>query len=115
MKKRYDEYTDEELREFQRQRMTCPIYAVVPLCNECRHSHPTGLTCDAFPNGIPKDILCNKHDHHKPYEGDGGIQFEAWRSQKERDEYHKKERESALKQIGMTEEELQEYILRIHQ
>ena len=35
-----------------------------------------GLLCDAFPEGIPDDILLCKFDHHKPYRGDHGIQFE---------------------------------------
>lgn len=34
-------------------------------------------TCDAFPAGIPREILENRADHRKPYPGDRGIHFEA--------------------------------------
>ena len=45
-------------------------------CDICKHYH--GLSeCDAFPDGIPEDILTREHDHAEPYPGDGGIQFEA--------------------------------------
>jgi len=33
-------------------------------------------TCDAFPNGIPHDIIFDKYKHTLPYEGDNGIRFE---------------------------------------
>jgi len=32
--------------------------------------------CKAYPEGIPEEILTNKVDHHKPYKGDNGIQYE---------------------------------------
>ena len=50
-----------------------------PLCNRCLHFHRNAkrsVTCDAFPVRIPDDILGNIHDHHKPYPGDHGIQYE---------------------------------------
>jgi len=46
-----------------------------PLCNKCKH-YIAGVTCRAFPGGIPIDILTGRHEHTKPYEGDGGIRFE---------------------------------------
>jgi hypothetical protein len=32
--------------------------------------------CDAFPSGIPREILDGENTHHKPYPGDRGIQYE---------------------------------------
>ncbi len=43
-------------------------------CAFCIHSKRG--KCAAFPNGIPDDMLWNRHDHHQPYPGDNGIQFE---------------------------------------
>lgn len=47
-----------------------------PMCIGCKHFHREGFTCDAFPNGIPDDILESRLDHRKPYPGDNGIQYE---------------------------------------
>ena len=44
-------------------------------CLMCKHDHANGA-CDAFPSGVPLDILTNEHDHHKPHDGDNGILFE---------------------------------------
>jgi len=32
--------------------------------------------CKAFPGGIPLGILAGSIDHHKPFKGDNGIQYE---------------------------------------
>ena len=46
-------------------------------CCECIYIDlDTYQKCEAFPDGIPKEILIGKHDHTKPYKGDHGIQFE---------------------------------------
>lgn len=45
-------------------------------CTKCKHFKSGTLTCDAFPKGIPKDILTGNFDHTKPHNGDNGIQFE---------------------------------------
>ncbi len=47
-----------------------------PACVACRHKHPTGPTCTAFPAGIPDQFLEGLSVHDSPYPGDGGIMFE---------------------------------------
>lgn len=47
----------------------------VSQCVRCRHFRPDGL-CEAFPEGVPDEILANEHDHRQPYDGDNGVQFE---------------------------------------
>ena len=51
---------------------------ILPQCVFCRYYRhgDTGPVCDAFPEGIPKRILHNNHDHRKPYPGDNDIRFE---------------------------------------
>jgi len=34
-----------------------------------------GFICEAFPDGIPDDIITGLFDHTKPYKGDHGIQY----------------------------------------
>lgn len=52
------------------------------LCLACVHRH--GADCDAFPDGIPEEILFEGADHREPYPGDHGIRFEV-RPGRERD------------------------------
>lgn len=49
-----------------------------PICLWCVHfdREESMTTCDAFPDGIPQDILTASADHMEPREGDHGIQFE---------------------------------------
>jgi hypothetical protein len=47
----------------------------LPLCFRCKH-YRGQITCDAFPGGIPDEILISAVDHKEPYEGDNGIRFE---------------------------------------
>ena len=44
------------------------------LCNRCKHRRK-GITCDAFPNGIPIEII-RSGEHFLPVDGDNGIVFE---------------------------------------
>ncbi len=50
---------------------------VDPMCLTCFHllgwEWPK---CEAFPEGIPADILNGEFDHSKPHEGDHDVQYE---------------------------------------
>lgn len=47
-----------------------------PLCQACRHHTPgQSLSCAAYPDGIPEDILSGNIRHIIPRPGDHGIQF----------------------------------------
>jgi hypothetical protein len=46
------------------------------MCLWCTH-FKDGFTCDAFPDGIPDEILFQFVDHRKPVVGDNGIRFES--------------------------------------
>ena len=44
-------------------------------CIACTRKHEAGPTCDAFPDGIPEEILDGSVSHEDPYPGDGGLTF----------------------------------------
>lgn len=52
-------------------------------CLECRHyrgvqerkDFPVHV-CEAYPDGIPEEIVTGMHDHRAPFAGDNGILFE---------------------------------------
>lgn len=49
-----------------------------PICMYCRwfnKKDEEGLSCRAFPEGIPEEIYMNEFDHRKPHEGDRGFTF----------------------------------------
>lgn len=54
----------------------------MPLCATCKHlwlvpnkGSDYGFFCDAYPDGVPKEILSLAVDHKKPYKGDHGIRY----------------------------------------
>jgi hypothetical protein len=51
--------------------MSSPIE---PICGACIHLQKGG--CKAFPKGIPQAIDGGGNNHHKPFPGDHGIQFD---------------------------------------
>ena len=50
---------------------------IVPLCLVCERvdnpEEPT--TCEAFPTGIPQEILTGSFVHTEPFDGDNGLVF----------------------------------------
>lgn len=51
---------------------------ILPLCAACRRYRgvtDVGLVCDAYPAGIPVEILSSGVDHTQPYRGDHGMQY----------------------------------------
>jgi hypothetical protein len=45
-------------------------------CQKCVWRFRGTLTCAAFPDGIPEEVLEGKIDHSKPYKGDHGFQYQ---------------------------------------
>lgn len=49
---------------------------IAPMCVYCKHIAAEGLTCAAYPGGIPAAIVESRRDHRQAYRGDGGIRFD---------------------------------------
>jgi len=47
-------------------------------CLICKHYHleSEGVSCDAFPESIPDEIVEGQVTHDRPYDGDHGLVFE---------------------------------------
>ena len=45
-------------------------------CYDCLH-YSGDNECDAFPEGIPRQIYTGEHDHVEEFKGDNGIRFES--------------------------------------
>ena len=46
------------------------------VCPKCRH-FAGGKFCEAFPDGIPYEVMSGRNRHDKPIDSDNGIKFEA--------------------------------------
>lgn len=48
-----------------------------PLCYTCARARALGneWRCEAYPERIPFEIIAWLHDHHKPFDGDNGLQY----------------------------------------
>ncbi len=44
------------------------------MCMECQRIN-NNLTCAAFPDGIPYEIILSEFDHREPFDGDHGLRF----------------------------------------
>jgi hypothetical protein len=51
-------------------------FQMMASCGRCKHKRLGKTTCEAFPRGIPEDILRGDHLHTSAYPGDKGIRFE---------------------------------------
>ena len=55
------------------------MFTTMVQCEKCKHyiwGDGVIPCCDAFPDGIPKEIFREEMTHKKPYKGDNGIIFE---------------------------------------
>lgn len=51
-----------------------------PICYNCKRRRPTDkdpFVCEAFPAGIPGEILDNRADHRTEFPGDNGLRYDA--------------------------------------
>ena len=49
-----------------------------PMCMTCKHYHfdnYTSMTCDAYQDGIPDEIIDGKFIHTVRYKGDNGLTY----------------------------------------
>jgi len=44
-------------------------------CVTCARFHASGVTCDAFPDGIAPEILAGRFDHTQPHPLDNGLRY----------------------------------------
>lgn len=51
------------------------VGAICFYCKRLNKATPDKMTCEAFPNGIPGDIIVWKADHREPFPGDNGKTF----------------------------------------
>lgn len=51
-----------------------PSYA--PICLLCSRLRDSGMTCEAFPDGVPLRIIRGESLHLRPEDGDHGLTFQ---------------------------------------
>lgn len=44
------------------------------MCSDCVYFHGRSITCEAFPDGIPREIML-RGEHDTPFPGDHGYRF----------------------------------------
>jgi len=52
------------------------VFEISERCLDCKFLRNPPLTCEAFIDGIPDEILSGEFDHVEPFNGDHGIMFE---------------------------------------
>lgn len=52
-----------------------PLEQVTVLCTSCEHRNDDGITCKAFPKGIPTGVFTGDLDHTKAIPGDKGVLY----------------------------------------
>jgi hypothetical protein len=65
-----------------------------PMCVSCTRFRRAalGLTCDAYPAGIPEGIYMNKVDHRVPQPGDRGLRYDPEPGAEEQEWWPKQEK-----------------------
>ncbi|MEE0929453.1 MAG: hypothetical protein UIM53_00475 [Acutalibacteraceae bacterium] len=58
---------------YESERWRCDPGAEELMCNSCIYNH-RDLTCDAFPKGIPIELI-NREEHDTSFPGDNGIRY----------------------------------------
>ena len=67
---------DQEERILDREHLAMKNWLSGFSCSKCVHLNEDNVSCDAFPDVIPQDIIAGVFDHRKPFPGDHGILFE---------------------------------------
>ena len=67
---------DQEERILDREHLAMKNWLSGFSCSKCVHLKQDNVSCDAFPDVIPQDIIAGVFDHRKPFPGDHGILFE---------------------------------------